>query len=720
MPERCSRCGAELPRHLRGGQCLHCLLQLGLTPGEAILPAEGCLPAEPVPVVDGVAAEQPGTRLGRFLLLKQIGCGGFGVVFLAEQQEPVRRRVALKVVKAGLVSPEATARFAAERQTLALMDHPNIAKVLDGGTTPAGQPYLVMELIAGRPITEYCDAHRLSIAARLGIFVQVCEAVHHAHQKGIIHCDLKPSNILVSRTDPDQPAMAKVIDFGVAKASLGQRLTAQSRHTVLRQFAGTRAYMSPEQAGMGGVEVDARSDIYSLGMLLYELLTAQPAFDPAELQYAAVDEVYRIIGEKDPLRPSTKLAMMEPGRLQAIAQSRQTEPAKLRASLKDDLDWIVMKALEKDRNRRYQTANGLAMDVCRHLNLAPVLARPPSRLYRLKKLVRRNKSAAAGAAAALSLTLLLSVVVSSCRTLVTPLLPKKLALPSTVAAWGNNSYGQTSVPADLTNAVAIAAGEKHSLALRADGVVVGWGRADRGQLDAPPGLSNVIAVSAGDWHSLALKSDGTLVGWGDNSYGQTAVPAALSNVVAIAAGPYHCVALRSNGTVVGWGWNADGQIAVPAGSQRIVGIAAGYGHGLALQADGTVIGWGRSSEGQLDVPAGLRNVVAIAAGRYHSLALKADGTVVAWGDNSHGQVNVPLGLRNVVAIAGGEEHSLALRGDGVVVGWGRNVEGQLITPAAPGKVVAIAAGSQHGLALVSSGSSPRFRRHKTLTNTPSF
>ena len=304
------------------------------------------------------------------------------------------------------------------------MDHPNIAKMLDGGTTPTGEPYSVMELVEGQPITEYCDTHRLSVPARLQIFAQVCEAVHHAHQKGIIHCDLKPSNILVSQTDPDQPAVPKVIDFGIAKAAVGQRLTEETRHTVVRQLAGTPAYMSPEQIGTSGLDLDARSDVYSLGMLLYELLTAQPAFNPAELHHAAVDEVCRIIREENPARPSTKLTTLDAGHQEAVAQSRQTEPAKLRGLLKGDLDWIVLKALEKDRNRRYQTANGLATDVRRCLS-ETVLARPPSVRYRLQKLVRRKKSAFAGATAALGLMLLLGAVLSTWQALVSPLLPKR-------------------------------------------------------------------------------------------------------------------------------------------------------------------------------------------------------------------------------------------------------------------------------------------------------
>jgi serine/threonine protein kinase/tetratricopeptide (TPR) repeat protein len=391
---------------------MRCLLQLGLSDfpiEEAPEPSPGTEAPRAAPAS---TAEKPGDVIGRFRLVRPIGEGGFGVVFEAEQEEPVRRTVALKVIKLGMDTKQAVARFEAERQALALMDHPNIAKVLDGGTTPAGRPYFVMELVRGQPITRYCDVERLSLDERLELFVQVCAAVQHAHQKGIIHRDIKPSNILVQAGDPGQPGVPKVIDFGIAKATLGHRLTAATLDTALQQFVGTPAYMSPEQAGMGALDIDSRSDIYSLGMLLYELLTAQPAFDPEELKRAAIDEVLRIIREKEPLRPSTKLTNSGPARLSAIALSRQADPGRLPGLVQGDLDWIVMKALEKDRNRRYESADGLAADVLRHLHLEPVLARPPSQLYRLGKLIRRNRVACVSAAA-LILALVLGVGAST-------------------------------------------------------------------------------------------------------------------------------------------------------------------------------------------------------------------------------------------------------------------------------------------------------------------
>jgi serine/threonine protein kinase/tetratricopeptide (TPR) repeat protein len=391
---------------------MRCLLQLGLSDFPIEDSPEASAGAETPRAVPTSTAEKPGDRVDRFRLIRTIGEGGFGVVFEAEQEEPVRRRVALKVIKLGMDTKQVVARFEAERQALALMDHPNIAKVLDGGTTPAGRPYFVMELVRGKPITDYCDAERLSLNARLGLFVQVCSAVQHAHQKGIIHRDIKPSNILVQADDPGQPGVPKVIDFGIAKATLGHRLSGATLETALKQFIGTPAYMSPEQASMGGVDVDSRTDIYSLGMLLYELLTAQPAFDPEELKRAAMDEVLRIIREKEPLRPSTKLTNSGPARLSAIALSRQADPGRLPGLVQGDLDWIVMKALEKDRNRRYESADGLAADVLRHLHLEPVLARPPSQLYRLGRLVRRNRIACVSAAAIVA-TLLIGLGLST-------------------------------------------------------------------------------------------------------------------------------------------------------------------------------------------------------------------------------------------------------------------------------------------------------------------
>ena len=333
--------------------------------------------------------EKPGLQIGRYKLLQQIGEGGCGVVYMAEQEEPVRRRVALKVIKLGMDTKSVIARFEAERQALAMMDHPNIAKVLDGGATETGRPYFVMELVRGTKITEFCDQNRLPTRERLDLFIQVCQAVQHAHQKGIIHRDLKPSNILVTLHDR-RAGVPMVIDFGIAKATQG-RLTDQTLFTAFEQFIGTPAYMSPEQAMMTGLDIDTRSDIYSLGVLLYELLTGRTPFDAKELLAAGLEEMRRTIREKEPLRPSTRLSTLLAAEQTTAASLRQTEPPKLVHLVRGDLDWIVMKCLEKDRARRYDTANGLAMDIQRHLTHEPVGARPPSQLYKLQKFARRNK-----------------------------------------------------------------------------------------------------------------------------------------------------------------------------------------------------------------------------------------------------------------------------------------------------------------------------------------
>ena len=348
-------------------------------------------------------SEAPGTQIGPYKLMEQIGEGGFGLVFVAEQERPVRRKVALKVIKPGMDTREVIARFEAERQALAIMDHPNIAHVFDAGATDSGRPYFVMELVRGVAITDYCDQHRLSPRERLELFLTVCHAVQHAHQKGIIHRDIKPSNVLV--TSHDGRPVVKVIDFGVAKAISGGQLSERTVYTRFAQMIGTPLYMSPEQAELSGADIDTRTDIYSLGVLLYELLTGTTPFDRRRLARAALDEVRRIVREEEPPKPSTRLSQSASS-IPSIAVNRQTEPARLSKLVRGELDWIVMKALEKDRSRRYETANGLARDIRRYLNDESVEACPPTKWYRFRKLARQNRGAFAfGTAAALVVVL---------------------------------------------------------------------------------------------------------------------------------------------------------------------------------------------------------------------------------------------------------------------------------------------------------------------------
>jgi serine/threonine protein kinase/tetratricopeptide (TPR) repeat protein len=358
------------------------------------------------PTMQPVAQEHVGDHIGPYKLLEQIGEGGFGVVWLAEQRKPVRRRVALKLVKPGMDSGSVLARFEAERQALAMLEHPNVARVLDGGTTPSGRPYFVMEYVPGLPITKFVDQKKLELDDRLRLFHKVCDAISHAHQKGIIHRDLKPSNILIREVEGAKPE-PKVIDFGVAKA-MNASLTERTLYTQHGQLVGTPAYMPPEQAGKDSLEVDTRADIYSLGVVLYELLTGQPPFDPKTLREAGYEEMIRIVREVEPQRPSARLSTISSGSVTKATTSGERQQAgaadaRMRAlsrRVRGDLDWVVMRCLEKERTRRYAAVTELAKEVDRYLRHDPVEAGPPSASYRIRKFVRRHRPAVAAAAAA--------------------------------------------------------------------------------------------------------------------------------------------------------------------------------------------------------------------------------------------------------------------------------------------------------------------------------
>lgn len=453
----------------------------------------------------GVEEETPGSQLGRYRIIERIGEGGSGVVYEAEQEQPIRRRVAVKVLRHGTDSKSIIARFESERQVLAMMDHPGIAKVLDAGTTENGQPFFVMELVKGERISNYCDHHKLSIRERVDLFIQVCSAIQHAHQKGIIHRDIKPSNILVVQRD-DGGHAPKVIDFGIAKATGAQRVGNQTVFTSHDQFFGTPVYASPEQFDMTSLDTDTRADIYSLGILLYEMLTSRTPVTPDQIQGISKSKLHRAMLDMEFIRPSVRLASEEKQELAGISNTRGLEPAQLVSALSGDLDWIVTKAIEKDRNRRYQTVNSLAMDLGRFLSNQPVLARPPSRVYLIGKFVRRNRL---GVALSASLVLLLVA-----------------ALMLTIALYHRAEHSRD-LQLRLRNVAEAARKEESRLRMQADAranvsrvaMLLDQGRIDEADAlrqefpmsSIEPSLEAAAVFRAlGDWHAKAGRMDQAL------------------------------------------------------------------------------------------------------------------------------------------------------------------------------------------------------------------
>jgi eukaryotic-like serine/threonine-protein kinase len=523
------------------------------------------------PVAPESWCEHPGTRIGRYKLLERLGEGGFGTVWMAEQEEPVRRRVALKIIKLGMDTREVVARFEAERQALALMEHPNIAHVFDGGATETGRPYFVMELVQGVPITTYCDTHNVSTRERLELFTQVCQAVQHAHQKGVIHRDLKPSNVLVA--EQDNRAVPKVIDFGVAKATEA-RLTEKMLFTHLRQIIGTPAYMSPEQAGLGSLDVDTRSDIYSLGVLLYELLTGRTPFDTRLLLAAGYDAVMRTIREKEPPKPSTRLSTLSAEEVSAVAAHRGVEPQKLGKLVRGDLDAVVMKALEKDRARRYATAGALAEDLRRHLAHEPIAAAPSSPVDQLVKFARRNRTILS-AVMAIAVVLVLATLVSLQSALVARKARRLADSERDSAVQARNSESAQRMLAEAS------------------------ARESRLRLVRLKTIQGLQLMEGGDWFGASLFFCDTLVRVDTNDPALAATRRRLGVILAYA--PRLERMWFHNGSVNQASFSPDGRWVLTAsqdGKARIFDIASGQLVGTAMSHDGPLRGAEFSPDGR--------------------------------------------------------------------------------------------------------------------------
>jgi WD40 repeat protein/serine/threonine protein kinase len=580
--------------------------------------------------------ESTGTVIGPYKLLEQIGEGGMGTVWMAQPNVPVKRVVALKLIKAGMDSKQVIARFEAERQALALMDHASIARVLDAGTTSAGRPYFVMDLVKGVPITRYCDEHHLTPRQRLELFIPVCQAIQHAHQKGVIHRDLKPSNVLIALYD-GKP-VPKVIDFGIAKAA-GQALTEKTLVTGFGSIVGTLEYMSPEQAEMNQLDIDTRSDIYSLGVLLYELLTGSPPFTRKQLEQSGVLEMLRVIREQEPTKPSTKLSTAE--RLPTLAANRGTEPARLTRLVRGELDWIVMKALEKDRARRYETANAFAMDIDRYLNDEPVQACPPSAMYRVRKFARRNKRVAVVASFAFALLVVAVGALAASYAQVQRALEREKEttyLQRTALAGRELAAGNVAHAEELLDDC-----PEHLRGWE-------WHFLKRQRYDGEPTRLRHsetvvhVAFSPDDSQLATARMDGTLTIWDArtgrivHTLEQQIAPGRIVPVDSLAYSPdgRYLALARRDGTVLVWNPARAQPLHTLRGHEGAAGKVAFSPDSRTLAsggADGTVRLWDMTSGESLRVfpnhPVGVRGVAFRPDGR-SVLAACQDGTVTVW------------------------------------------------------------------------------------------
>ena len=646
----CDLCGAELSPD---SQCPRCLLGLGLR----TLPEDADSPTASVAVI----SSHVGQSYGPYRTLRVLGEGGMGIVYLAEQQEPIQRRVAVKVIKLGMDSKEVIARFESERQALALMDHRNIARVLDAGTSQSGRPYFVMEYVPGIPITDYCDQHQLSSRDRLKLFQQVCQAIQHAHQKGVIHRDIKPSNILVEERD-GQP-VPKVIDFGVAKAT-EQALTKKTLFTQIGALIGTPAYMSPEQAGLTESAVDTTTDIYSLGVVLYELLVGAPPFDPTDLRRAGYAEIFRVIREVEPPKPTTKLESLGTRGME-VAKRRHTDVRTLLRQLQGDLEWITMKALEKDRLRRYESASELAADIGRHLNDEPVMASPPSVTYRARKFLRKHRTGVT-AAAALLLVSLAGAAVSSIQFL-------HAQRQKHEAQW--QSYVANIAAADAHMRAGELSAAQQQL-LKCEPSLRGW---EWRYLWARSDTSMATLYAAGDIHSIGFSRNGKQILLASSNHVEVRDASTFTLITTYRSFP-SVLALSPDGTRILTAGSKDSQplelmdpasrgvvVKLPGPLERPRSVAFSMDSKLVAAGfrDGRIWIWNAASGNRLAIVSGNKKPVT-------ALTFSKDGTLIAAGAEDGGMRVWDSRSGHVLAVASGKGSisDAAFSPNGRQLAWG--------------------------------------------------